>query len=1476
MSLLTFLFFTIVFIALLSPFIQTYVAHKTTKLISEQLNFPVDIKSVRISWLDEIIIEDLSIKDKKGKTMISIARADVDYNIFSIFVHNTIDVDKVTLTEARVKLVNDKVSNQINLYEFLDAITKKMQSNKSEGKAPAFSIDKVVIQNSYFEWDNERYGRAKDRFDEWHFGFDSVYASVSNFKIAADTFQILVQKLKCREIFTKIKVKEVNTAMRLTSNTMEFGKIKAHVGNSYVSDSLSFKFKSVDDFGTDFFNKITIYTQLDSTIITSKDLAYFEPYLKKYNEKWNISCKAKGKVTNFSVNNLRLKYGKNSRVEGKISFNGLPNFFETFIEAKLKKTHIEAGDMAQYFEGLKAFETIKRFNRLNTEATFTGFPKDFVAEGDFETDLGNFTSDLNLKLHDNEKESYYKGNLITHQFQLGNLLQISELGKVDMKGEIEGTGFSLDHAQLKIDAFFERIGIKNYDYKNIKTKAVLENRFFDGYLSIKDSNLVAELDGEVDLRNKKDSIGLKGLIEKVNFKNLGFTNFDLKINTLLDIKIKGLEIEKMVGSAVFNKLNIQYNGKSLAIDSLDLFSHKYANNRSFILNSNMLYLTALGDFEFKEIIQDAEMFLKEYQLYFQHNDLKTAQYYAEKKNMHHNSYKLAYHMLVKNINPLLNVVLPGWYFAKNTYLKGSLNNGASSSFEVEGKISSFGYKNFIFQESNIDFSTEKVADSTKVLAMCKFNSVKQLYNGKPVTKNLAFSGKWVDDNIDFSTAIDHFTYKNHANVEGTLSFLHNEMQLYMERIDLTALDKFWQLEKEKLVIFKENDVLFDSLSLVNEDQKISLSGVLSAEPSDILNLQFNNFQINNLNSIFAGKYEGIANGFVSIKDIYKTTQLQGNVDIVGLKVENIEIGDLNAWAAWNNDLKNIALNANLRKNNMPVISVFGNYNPYDELNPLDLKAELNKSSLKILETFLSSYASDFQGEATGSFSVKGSLAEPIVEGSAYVHLGGFKVNYLNTYYKFSESVYINKSKIYVQNARLLDQNNNLLLVNGGLEHQYFKNFKVKLKGEMEDFMVFNIPLSKDALYYGTAIVNGNVAINGYFDDITISGDFVSEQGTKLYIPMTWLNYVQQKDYIKFTNHNTETEEVTTKKPSINLSGIKLDVNLDINPNAFCEIIFDARTGDIIKGRGNGKLNLEIDTKGDFAMQGNYVFTEGDYHFTFLNVINKEFKIKPGSSIQFAGPVYEGLLDIQVFNEQNISYYNIGGESITKNDSSLLSLGYPVFVNLFLKGELTKPLVTTGIELKNPSNLDPLLLDFKNKIATNEQELNRQVFSLLVFRAFAKDQLFSGSNASAATGRTLTELLSNQLNNWISQVDPNFQVDIQANELSAAQLNYIKVGLYYQFNDRTRLTRNGAIANSLNQATASTLLGEIAIEYSLNASGSIRLKAYTKPNQSSLIGGSSSLSSAQQGGVSILHTKAFERFKELFARKQTKKVADSLQ
>ncbi len=140
----------------------------------------------------------------------------------------------------------------------------------------------------------------------------------------------------------------------------------------------------------------------------------------------------------------------------------------------------------------------------------------------------------------------------------------------------------------------------------------------------------------------------------------------------------------------------------------------------------------------------------------------------------------------------------------------------------------------------------------------------------------------------------------------------------------------------------------------------------------------------------------------------------------------------------------------------------------------------------------------------------------------------------------------------------------------------------------------------------------------------------------------------------------------------------MNFNFNLTPDATCEIIFDRQTGDIIRANGNGRLNLNIDTKGDFTMVGTYEIDKGDYNFTLQNVINKKFTIKKGSRIVWSGDPYGAQLDVKAGYTQLVSLVgvlpNTSSSNVSGNEAiaTALSRRYPVEVTISLSDRLMSP------------------------------------------------------------------------------------------------------------------------------------------------------------------------------------------------------------
>jgi hypothetical protein len=223
---------------------------------------------------------------------------------------------------------------------------------------------------------------------------------------------------------------------------------------------------------------------------------------------------------------------------------------------------------------------------------------------------------------------------------------------------------------------------------------------------------------------------------------------------------------------------------------------------------------------------------------------------------------------------------------------------------------------------------------------------------------------------------------------------------------------------------------------------------------------------------------------------------------------------------------------------------------------------------------------------------------------------------------------------------------------------------------------------------------------------------------------------------------------------------------------------------------------------------------------------------------------------------------------------------PVTAVMNLTGPLLLPVIKLALEFDDaPSSLQNDLASFIALLRNDEQELNRQVFSLLVFRTLSQQNAFTSVSLSGqgnAVQNSLGQIISSQLGALTSQIDQNLEIDFNINGLTADQLQALQVRLSYSFlNGRLRLTREGGISNTSTTTTStgitttnqSSLLGDFSLEYFLRPDGKFRakLRYETTPRTGDLINNQNQ--NQARAGISLLHTEEFNSLRELFGREK---------
>lgn len=1469
---------TIIVIGFRTIYVQKKVAELASTQLSGYLKYTVKIDRLEIDWFDHITVYGVSLYDYQKTRMIHLGEVQVDYEIFTLEKSLSYRIQEAVLKDGEVHLINYKNSEFLNINEFINSLSNLIgPSTDTTSATKPFTIKDVKLVNMRFAYDDYSEGNM-DGFDHNHFSFDSINGITEQLYVFSDTFRIAIKDLKTIESHTRMRVHKLAGVYTLCNNYMELDGMYAKISNTFLQNYMRINYTTITDL-TEFNTKAFITSTLDSSYIDLKDIAHFAPALKPYPYRVAVSGKVSGKVNKFNISKLYLQSG-NSSLKGSLHMDGLPDFQKTYIDADFKNVYLSSGDLSNFFSQ-NINNTLKIAKYFQGSIEFNGFPKSFVANAALNSAIGYAKTDMAFNLKENVMDdSYYSGRLVTKNLAFGKLIQNDKFGVLNMDGKINGVGFDIDKLRMEMVATIQSIEFNTYNYKNVHTDAIIQKALFNGHADIADSNLVLQIDGMLDYRQEEKILQVKVNCEKAQIKNLNLNAFDhdLLVKTNLTIDFKGTEIDDAYGNGYLTNTYLLYDkNKEIFIDTLHLQSDILSDTmRTIEVNSDIISASIKGNFKPTIIAHDFSEFVQEVSQSIAGDSLDVVNYYKNKVTHQENQYHVTYDVKLHDINAFLNIYTPGLYISGQSKIRGRFNSGRTKINKSFAQIDTIYYKGFEFRKNKINLFCSQRSDSSEVLGNITFTSENQINSNFIKTENLIFESVLAGERADFYFNVKQKNASNSTKVSGTIDLFEPYNIITFTNSNLLIKDKNWTFEDDRKIYFNNTSIILDSISIFNLDQKITLAGK-SADGQTNGSVSMKKINIEDFSHFITPiKLTGIIDSDLHLGE----SNVDSKIEISNFNIDTLYIGDIKGKTGWNYEAKQMNMDVNILRQAVNIFKLTGSYIP-ENLNrseEMNFVASFTKTDISPLNAIAKDVFTNINGLATGYATITGTLSEPIVTGEIDVDDAHFTVPFLGTTYHFSDKIELKNDRISFDNVKLKDVNNKVCNISGGLNHNHFKDFVLDFKGDMKNasgFQVLNLLEEQGDLFYGEAYVTGNWEILGALNKIKIIANATSQPNTKIFIPLNTYAGAEHESYIRFVDPNRKATTIT-KKRNIDLSGIEMEFNFDVTPDAYAEIIFDKKAGDIIRGNGKGNMRMTIDTRGEFNMFGNYEIIRGKYNFTLAGIINKEFSIDPGSSIKWQGDPYEAILDI---NTRYRIYTSLKPTFTVPFDDPIMSSPdaqrkYPVNVLMGLKGNLTTPEINLGLKIENkyPGQFAGFVTSFETYVAGNPSEMNKQAFSLIVLRQLSK---IGGTDdngtktSSSSTYANLSELLSNQLSSFVSQFDENLEINVDLTTLDKNGLNTFNMRFAYTALDgRLRISHQGG--NYANTASAATsIVGEWTVEYTLSKSGNLRAKVYNKINQNALIT-STAANPTMAAGMSIFHTQGFDHVGEIFKRKIPKK------
>lgn len=1435
---------------LLVPGVQRSVANNYLESLARELGATISIDKVYFGTDKELTIENLYVTDQHGDTLVFCEHIDAGVSFFDL-VSRSIWLNDIHITGGLFDLKTYEGEERNNLQFIVDHFTDS--TKKSEPWQ--YSVNDVIVSDFEFRFTDQSKTRKDTGIDWAHLRLRDINLEAANICNQLDTIEGEILELRAMD-HSGFVLSDLASSVLISPRFLRMDSLKIATPDTRIKTDLNFKYDQYVSF-RNFVEDVKMQATFKRTKLQMADLAYFVPQLWGMKKEVAISGRVRGSVDRLKARGLKLETIEHTVFRGDVDLEGLPDINETFIHMKVHEfitsaKRLEKIPVPPYGpdDHLVLDPIVHKFGEVDIEGTFTGFINDFVAYGRADTRIGSLTSDMEIQRDSTGTFNSYSGYLATTGLDLGVLLDRREsVGRVTSRLNIVGSGLKPESMKMDVDGTVASAVIRGYEYNGVAVNGKLDNEVFQGKLTINDENIECDAAGAVDFSEKRIKYKFLSNIYKAKLAKLNLikgSGLKTRFSSTVIVDLEGSSIDDMTGKVQFAESFYKDKISQFEIEDMTLLSSiDQDSTRHIEVKSDIADIGIDGRFTFTEMAKSFDYLLSK------HVPKYRAEEYGEIAEE-----DLRFHISVNNSALITKLLTPGIAWSANTSLSGSFN-ARNAYLSVSGNIPDVEIGGTKFHQLQLE------ARTIDEIMYLNVNGERWNYNDSLWLEHLVIHSTLAHD-----TLITDFAFANDVGpnrkglINSKIAFLGDNS------ISGQLMDSYLEFD-EKWVFDNGNDIYVDTNKLIIKHLHVSapgrhfkLDGTMSHSVDDTLAIDINNFDLENLTSFFEGKLrpEGRLDGLVHIRDPYDHKMFTGHVEMDDFVINGSRLGDGNFIAGWLEDKQALSSDGQFELDSFTILNVGGKYLPRKRGDSIDYVVALNGTPISVVNPFIEEFVSETSGELSGYLTFRGGVDEPVMDGQINLKDVAGRVNYLNTYYKIQPSqVVVKKDMFYVNNAELLDEDGNTASCNATISHENFKDFNMNIGLYTDNFLFMNTDETHNPTYYGTAYLKGFVDVSGYADRLDLMAEVKTNKGSILSIPLDNSEEVEENSLVTFINR----ADTTNVKEEVDLSNIDMNFVFDITKDAEVRLIFDEQVGDVISVKGHSdKFKMAVNTNGKFEMRGKYIIEEGDYLFTLSNVINKKFDVGKGGTIQWSGDPYEARIDLSAIYKLRASPYDImtGLDSLAREPYKKRQ---PVWCYLKMKNKLMNPDIS--FDIKMPS-ADQTVKDRLNGIVyvsesePNVQEMNKQVFALLILNRFIAPQQGADDAQRAGFGSTTSsELLSNQLSNWLSQISDDFDIGFNYRPGDEISNDEVQVALSTQIlNDRVIL--DGNVGYSEDRLTHNgSVVGEFSVEYKITEN--FRARAFNEANTNAYLDNQGLYTQ----GVGIYYQEEFDTWRELWKK-----------
>jgi len=1360
----------------------------------------------------------------------------------------------------------------------------------------------VHLEKCRFRLDNHTKPAVESGMDYSHLLVEDIDLKVRNGGILADTIYGSLENLSAREKCGFVLQTLTADSVRVSTHDIELKHMLLVTPESRIGDYIRLDYSHFRDFRK-YVEDVRMEGHFAKADISLKDINYFARKLGKAEHlRARLSGLISGTVDRLRARGIDLRLGEHTILKGDLSSRGLPDIRETSLNLRIDQLATRHNDINKLFPGIKLPDMLSRLGTVSFSGNFDGFISDFVARGQFVSEIGTAQTDVNFKYNDQPSKSTYSGNLSLQALDLGVLSGKPELlGKISAKAKVNGRGLNLASLKASLDGKVQSLGLKGYTYRDLEIDGEFRERAFSGHLAGEDEHYRFRFDGLVNLNEKLPEFKFTAIAEEADLYALHFTKDSTVFSGIIEADFRGNHPDNLLGTAVMKDLKVVRGQTIQTLSSVSLRSElvrdKYKNVQIYTDN---LSAEMSGDFQFSQLPGALKNYLvntftRKYQ---DTSSLQAPQEFIINATIKNPDYTF------QLLDPEFKVIGPGKLSGYINSRKNEFNVRMNLPFAEYGKMRLEG------------IAADIRSGQGKIDGWLSMNNF--LLNDSLLIDTVRLSTRSAENGFFFRLDVANKMFRDTASLMASLYPYMDSAVFHLDSSSVWLGQKRWGVNSDHLISFKGSDVQVSNLRFgTGPAEYISLNTYRAAEGGLSLRLMSSEIDMGDLMSMIGqpnSTLRGSLNGTLSAEDVRsERPKIFANLNLRNLGMGSETFGDLIALSSLEDNRRraNISLNLSGPGNSL---DLRGSYNLAAPDSGLDLNARIGKLSLGFLNIpFFKTYVKDVKGSAHGNFKISGPISKPVVRGGLEIDSALVTVSYLNTRYALDhEEITLTDGVIDVGNLTIYDEKRNPLFGSGRILHDHFRNIRLDMSVNTRNGQMLNTGVKENSVYYGQIYAAGTVTFKGPVSNIEIRADAKTMPNTHFAIPINSTVDATKYSFYRFTGNEPKDSLKKENVKAVKVKGISFKLQLEVTPDARLDLILDPLTGDILTSVGKGDLKLDINP-GNINLFGIYEIVQGSYLFTLQNVVNKKFELDRGGTITFAGNIYRAQLNTSAVYEVRTSVYDLISDLIASSGGSggvaesereaRAKNRIPVKLLLNLRGVLEKPDISFDIRAIDPDPTVKTLVDNKMQIIrNNDSELNKQVFGLLVMNKFLPaNNPFTPTggqvNIGGSVANTVSEFVSNQLsqyvNNWLSNFVEDFDLNLgyrqydallqgaagsgnNGNGSDASQVTRreLQLAMSKRFlNNRLSINAGGNVDIGSGGSTPATgqnggasnqqntfFTGDFEILYALTKDRSIQAKAFNRTDWDNF-----NQRNRNRTGIGLSYQQDFDKLGELFDR-----------